>query len=70
LHATLRLDVRVFGQAYYWSAREEALRACVGAILHKARDADRRSTRRRFGLRDAQPTSHEAVSADERMGSS
>jgi hypothetical protein len=52
-------------------ARGEALRACVDAILHKpARDADWRSTLRRFGLRHAQPTSHEGVSANERMGSS
>jgi hypothetical protein len=46
-------------------------RACVDAILHRpAGDADGKSTLRRFGLRDAQPASREAVTGHERMGSS
>ena len=32
---SLRPDVRVFGISCYWSERDEALRTCVDALLHK-----------------------------------
>lgn len=50
---SLRSDVKVLGLSYYWSDREEALRSCVDAILHKpARDAEWCPALRRFGIRD------------------
>lgn len=50
---SLRPDVKVFGLAYYWSEREEALYACADAILHKpAREAEWKTVLRRFGVRD------------------
>lgn len=32
---SLRPDVKVFAVVYFWSEREEALRECADAILHK-----------------------------------
>ena len=32
---SLRSDVKVIALAYFWSEREEALRACADAVLHK-----------------------------------
>ena len=50
---SLRPDVKVMGLAYYWSEREEALRLCADAILHKpARDAEWKAVLRRFGVLD------------------
>lgn len=67
---SLRPDVRVFGLAYYWSEREEALHACVDAILHKpVRDTEWKRVLSRFDLNEAQLTSGDA-SVNERRGSS
>ncbi len=50
---SLRPDVKVFGLAYYWSEREQGLRNCADAILHKpARGAEWKPVLRRFGVRD------------------
>lgn len=58
---SLRPDVRVLALAYYWSEREDALHACVDAILHKpARDAEWRQLLRRSVLSDAHLTLHGA----------
>ena len=32
---SLRPDLTFVGMAYFWSEREEALRACADAVLHK-----------------------------------
>lgn len=56
---SLRPAVKVFGLAYYWSEREEALHACVDAILHKpARGSEWKPTLRRFGVSDDGPRSN------------
>ncbi len=58
----LRPDVRVLALAYYWSEREEALRECVDAILHKpVRDAEWKSILRRFDRKGAQLALREAA---------
>ncbi len=50
---SLRPDVKVFALAYYWSEREEGLRACTDAILHKpARAIEWKPVLRRFGVPD------------------
>lgn len=57
---SLRPDVKVFGLVNHWSEREEGLRMCADAILHKpARAAEWGAILRRFGaldvnLRDSQ----------------
>ena len=48
---SLRPDVIVLGLAYFWSEREEALRACADAVLHKPpRRADWQATLTRLGV--------------------
>jgi len=61
---SLRPDVKVFGLAYYWSEREEALRACADAILHKpARDAEWKAVLRRFGVPDVNLASKQSLTS-------
>jgi len=50
---SVRPDVKVFGLVDHWSEREEGLRMCADAILHKpARHAEWKAVLRRFGVRD------------------
>ena len=48
---SLRSDVKVITLAYFWSDREEALRACADAVLHKPpRRADWQAPLTRLGV--------------------
>ena len=48
---SLRPDVKVIALAYFWSEREEALRACADAVLHKPpRRREWRATVTRLGV--------------------
>ena len=61
---SLRPDVRVFGLAYYWSEREEALLMCADAILHKpARNAEWKAVMRRFGVPDVNLASSQSFTS-------
>lgn len=61
---SLRPDVRVFGLAYYWSEREEALLMCADAILHKpARNAEWKTVLRRFGVPDVNLASSQSFTS-------
>jgi DNA-binding response OmpR family regulator len=51
---SLRPDVKVFGLVNQWSEREESLRSCADAVLHKPpRSAEWRPVLRRFGVHEA-----------------
>jgi DNA-binding response OmpR family regulator len=59
---SVRPDVKVFGLVDHWSEREEGLRMCADAILHKpARDAEWKAVLRRFGVRDVNPESNQSL---------
>ena len=61
---SLRPDVKVFGLTYYWSEREEGLRFCADAILHKpARDAEWKAVLRRFGVHETKVAGRESPAA-------
>ena len=59
---SLRPDVKVFGLTYYWSEREEGLRFCADAILHKpARDTEWKAVLHRFGVPDVNLRSNQSL---------
>ncbi len=48
---SLRPDVTVFGLTYFWSERDESMRECADAILHKPpRQPEWDAVMRRFGV--------------------
>jgi len=59
---SLRPDVIVLGLAHFWSEREEALRACADAVLHKPpRRANWQATLTRLGIPLLVPSAPESA---------
>ncbi len=53
---SLRADAKVVGLSCYWCDRDETLRECLDAILHRPpRVAEWKTTLRKLGFSEVQP---------------
>lgn len=66
---SLRPDIKVFALVNHWSEREEDLRSCADAILHKPPRRDEwKAVLGRFGVRDVNPESNPLLTLLQQVG--